>query len=195
MKDNLFEMVNDGNEEIPGTVTEEAQTGMEDGILTFDKPEPDNVPPIEKEVINESTQMVPYGNQITILEEELQPKTEDDLISITDKLYKAATSGLVITYYHIEIQLTPFIRSLTAVVNLKELHIEQGFLWTPFTRRLGSLKSILKNISKRSYKVILQFPGTTLRIIYLLLRMISSKHIRRLRIPKHFMIPLVISRR
>ena len=101
MEDNLFEMVNDGNEEIPGAVIKEAQAGMGDGILTFDKPEPENVPPIEKEVINEKTQMVPYGNQITILEEELQPKTEDDLILITDKLYKAATSGLVITYYHI----------------------------------------------------------------------------------------------
>ena len=101
MQENLFEMVNDGNEEIPGAVIKEAQAGMGDGILTFDKPEPENVPPIEKEVINESTQMVPYGNQITILEEELQPKTEDDLILITDKLYKAATSGIVITYYHI----------------------------------------------------------------------------------------------
>ena len=101
MEDNLFEMVNGGNEEIPGAVIKEAQAGMGDGILTFDKPEPDNVPPIEKEVINEKTQMVPYGNQITILEEELQPKTEDDLILITDKLYKAATSGIVITYYHI----------------------------------------------------------------------------------------------
>ena len=101
MEENLAEMVNGGNEEIPGAVIKEAQAGMGDGILTFDKPEPENVPPIEKEVINEKTQMVPYGNQITILEEELQPKTEDDLILITDKLYKAATSGLVITYYHI----------------------------------------------------------------------------------------------
>ena len=99
MQENLFEMVNDGNEEIPGAVIDEAPTGN-DNILTFDKPEPDNAP-IEKEVINESAQMIPYGNQITILEEELQPKTEDDLILITEKLYKAATSGLVITYYHI----------------------------------------------------------------------------------------------
>ena len=126
MEDNLFEMVNDGNEEIPGAVIKEAQAGMGDGILTFDKPEPDNVPPIEKEVINESTQMVPYGNQITILEEELQPKTEDELISITDKLYKAATSGLVITYYHIGNTIDSFYQKSYGSGELKRIASRTG---------------------------------------------------------------------
>ena len=98
MKDNLFEMVNDSNDEIPGTVIDEAN---ENNILTFDKPETDNVPAIEKEVINESTQMIPYGKQITIFKEEMQPRTEDALINITKKLYEVATSGLVFSYFHI----------------------------------------------------------------------------------------------
>ena len=126
MEDNLFEMVNGGNEEIPGAVIKEAQAGMGDGILTFDKPEPDNIPPIEKEVINESTQMVPYGNQITILEEELQPKTEDELISITDKLYKAATSGLVITYYHIGNTIDSFYQKSYGSGELKRIASRTG---------------------------------------------------------------------
>ena len=126
MEDNLFEMVNDGNEKIPGAVIKEAQAGMEDGILTFDKPEPDNVPPIEKEVTNENTQMVPYGNQITILEEELQPKTEDDLILITDKLYKAATSGLVITYYHIGNTIDSFYQKSYGSGELKRIASRTG---------------------------------------------------------------------
>ena len=126
MQENLFEMVNDGNEEIPGAVIKEAQAGMGDGILTFDKPEPENVPPIEKEVINESTQMVPYGNQITILEEELQPKTEDDLILITDKLYKAATSGLVITYYHIGNTIDSFYQKSYGSGELKRIASRTG---------------------------------------------------------------------
>ena len=125
MQENLFEMVN-GNEEIPGAVIKEAQAGMGDGILTFDKPEPENVPPIEKEVINEKTQMVPYGNQITILEEELQPKTEDDLISITDKLYKAATSGLVITYYHIGNIIDSFYQKSYGSGELKRIAFRTG---------------------------------------------------------------------
>ena len=126
MEENLAEMVNGGNEEIPGAVIKEAQAGMGDGILTFDKPEPENVPPIEKEVINEKTQMVPYGNQITILEEELQPKTEDDLILITDKLYKAATSGLVITYYHIGNTIDSFYQKSYGSGELKRIASRTG---------------------------------------------------------------------
>ena len=126
MEENLAEMVNGGNEEIPGAVIKEAQAGMGDGILTFDKPEPENVPPIEKEVINEKTQMVPYGNQITILEEELQPKTEDDLINITDKLYKAATSGLVITYYHIGNTIDSFYQKSYGSGELKRIASRTG---------------------------------------------------------------------
>jgi len=108
MQENLFEMVNDSNEEIPGAVIEEAQAGMEDNILTFDKPEPENVPPIKKEVINESTQMVPYENQSRNIADDFHAETEEDLINHTRNLYKETVAGVVITYWKIGYSINAF---------------------------------------------------------------------------------------
>ena len=109
MEENLNKMIDVDYEEVPEAIIDQdiddIHTNQESGILTIENPPMKetliNAETVNEEPKNENTQVVPYGNQFTFLEDDFQPKTEDELITLTGRLHKAATSTLVITYFHI----------------------------------------------------------------------------------------------
>ena len=109
MQENLREMIQADYHEMPeaniGQDIDDIHTDQESGILRIENPPMKetliNAETVNEETKNENTDIVPYGNQFTFLEDDFQPKTEDELITLTGRLHKAATSGLVISYWHI----------------------------------------------------------------------------------------------
>ena len=107
MEENLNKMIDVDYEEMfeanIGQDIDDINANQETGILTIENP------PMKETIINaetrneenENTDIVPYGNQFTFLEDDFQPKTEDELITLTGRLHKAATSTIVISYFHI----------------------------------------------------------------------------------------------
>ena len=104
MLENLNEMIQADYEEVPESIIdqniESVSTDQKSGILRIETPSVKEASSNE-EPKNENTDIVPYGNQFTFLEDDFQPKTEDELITLTGRLHKAATSTIVITYFHI----------------------------------------------------------------------------------------------
>ena len=125
MQDNLFEMVNDGNEEVLNTPehiqnSNDVEKGEQDGVLVFEteavksetNPETtirgkDNVPEEDNER-NPDISIVPVPEYSDVMSLEYEPETEEELIDITKALNTRMNLWQVGTYWMIGRKINSF---------------------------------------------------------------------------------------